>query len=128
MSAREITNALVEHITSGQYGFILANYANPDMVGHTGVLEAAIKAVEFWMSAWPGSPCRAGSGRIRAHYCGPRNLEIMSDSSTGQPHTAHTNRPRTVYRDQGKSQSQTRRPLADVAPTVLDLLGIEKPR
>ncbi len=73
MSAREITDKLVEHITSRQYGFILANYANPDMVGHTGVIEAAVKAVEV-IDECLGRVLTAATGRGDggAHHRGPR--------------------------------------------------------
>lgn len=128
MSAREITNALVEHITSGQYGFILANYANPDMVGHTGVLEAAIKAVEV-LDECLGRVLRAAqeAGAYVLITADHGNLEIMSDSSTGQPHTAHTTDPVPFIAIKKKVSLRQGGLLADVAPTVLDLLGIEKP-
>jgi 2,3-bisphosphoglycerate-independent phosphoglycerate mutase len=128
MSAREITDALVKHITSGQYGFILANYANPDMVGHTGVLEAAIKAVEV-LDECLGLVLRAAQ-EAGAHVlitADHGNLEIMSDPSTGQPHTAHTTDPVPFIVIGKKVNLRKDGLLADVAPTVLDLLGIEKP-
>jgi 2,3-bisphosphoglycerate-independent phosphoglycerate mutase len=128
MSAREITDALVKHITSGQYGFILANYANPDMVGHTGVLEAAIKAVEV-LDECLGRVLRAAqeAGAYVLITADHGNLEIMSDSSTGQPHTAHTTDPVPFIVIKEKVSLRQGGLLADVAPTVLDLLGIEKP-
>jgi 2,3-bisphosphoglycerate-independent phosphoglycerate mutase len=128
MSAREITDALVKHITSGQYGFILANYANPDMVGHTGVLEAAIKAVEV-LDECLGRVLRAAQ-EAGAHVlitADHGNLEIMSDPSTGQPHTAHTTDPVPFIVIGKMVNLRNEGLLADVAPTVLDLLGIEKP-
>jgi 2,3-bisphosphoglycerate-independent phosphoglycerate mutase len=128
MSAREITDALVKHITSGQYGFILANYANPDMVGHTGVLEAAIKAVEV-LDECLGRVLRAAqeAGSYVLITADHGNLEMMSDSSTGQPHTAHTTDPVPFIVIKEKVNLRKGGLLADVAPTVLDLLGIDKP-
>src|SRR5512143_1506737 len=127
-SAREITDALVKHITSGQYGFILANYANPDMVGHTGVLEAAIKAVEVLDECLARVLRAAQEARAYVLITSDHgNLEIMSDSSTGQPHTAHTTDPVPFIVIKEKVNLRQGGLLADVAPTVLDLLGIEKP-
>jgi 2,3-bisphosphoglycerate-independent phosphoglycerate mutase len=129
MSAREVTDEVVKRIRSGVYGFILVNYANPDMVGHTGVLAAAVKAVEVLdeclgrvLAASQEAGCRV---LITADH---GNLEVMTDRRTGQPHTAHTTDPvpfivvgeQVTLRDGGC--------LADVAPTVLRLLGIEQPR
>ena len=127
MSAREITDALVKNIASGHYGFILVNYANPDMVGHTGVLEAAIKAVEV-LDECLGRVLRAAkeAGAYVLITADHGNLETMSDPSTGQPHTAHTTDPVPfiVTKEVNLREGGL---LADVAPTVLDLLGIEKP-
>ena len=128
MSAREITEKVIAAILSRQYGFILINYANPDMVGHTGVLEAAVKAVEV-LDECLGRVVRAAqeTGARLLITADHGNLEIMADTRTGQPHTAHTTDPvpfilvgeRKKLRDEGL--------LADVAPTVLDLLQIAKP-
>jgi 2,3-bisphosphoglycerate-independent phosphoglycerate mutase len=128
MSARQITDSLVKHIKSGQYGFILANYANPDMVGHTGVLEAAIKAVEV-LDECLGRVIRAAQGAgarviITADH---GNLESMSNPSSGQPHTAHTTDPVPFILTGKIVNLRNEGLLADVAPTILDLLDIEKP-
>ena len=128
MSALQITDSLVKHIESGQYGFLLANYANPDMVGHTGVLEAAIKAVEV-LDECLGRVLRAAQ-EAGAHViitADHGNLEIMSNPSTGQPHTAHTTQPVPFILIGKMVNLRNEGLLADVAPTVLDLLGIEKP-
>jgi len=128
MSARQITDSLVKHIESGQYGFVLANYANPDMVGHTGVLEAAIKAVEV-LDECLGRVLRAAQ-EAGAHViitADHGNLEIMSNPSTGQPHTAHTTDPVPFILIGKMVNLRNEGLLADVAPTVLDLLDIEKP-
>ncbi len=128
MSAREITEKLVERILSRQYGFILVNYANPDMVGHTGILDAAIKAVEV-LDECLGKVLRAAQETdarvlITADH---GNLEIMKDPTTGQAHTAHTINPVPFIVAGEKVGLRERGLLADVAPTVLDLLNIVKP-
>jgi 2,3-bisphosphoglycerate-independent phosphoglycerate mutase len=129
MSAREITEKLVENILSRQYGFILANYANPDMVGHTGILEAAVKAVEV-LDECLGRVLRAAQeGGARVLITADHgNLEMMADSATGQPHTAHTIDPVPFIVVGEKVKLRDGGLLADVAPTVLDLLEIEKPQ
>ncbi len=128
MSAREITDKLVMNILSRQYGFILVNYANPDMVGHTGVLEAAIKAVEF-LDECLGRVLRAAQeAEARVLITADHgNLEMMSDSTTGQPHTAHTIDPVPFIVVGEKARLRNGGLLADVAPTVLALMGIEQP-
>lgn len=129
MSAYQVTDKLVEAIGSGKYDFIVANYANPDMVGHTGVMSAAIKAVDVI------DECL---GRLRtaiesAHgvmllTADHGNIEMMKDPKTGEPHTAHTtfdvpivaiNAPAGTELENGR--------LADVAPTMLALMGIPQP-
>lgn len=128
MSAREITEKLVESILSRQYGFILTNYANPDMVGHTGILEAAVKAVEV-LDECLGRVLRTAqeTGARVLITADHGNLEMMADSSTGQPHTAHTVDPVPFIVAGEKVKLRDGGLLADVAPTVLALLGIEQP-
>ena len=128
MSARAVTDELVKRILSRQYRFILVNYANPDMVGHTGILAAAVKAVEV-IDECLGRVLKAAqeAGSTVMITADHGNLEVMKDAGTGQPHTAHTTDPvpfilvgeKAVLRDDGC--------LADVAPTVLRSLGIEQP-
>ncbi len=128
MGAREITEKLVKAILSRKYGFILANYANPDMVGHTGILEAAVKAVEVLdecLGRIVRSAQEAGARVLITADHG--NLEIMSDPVTGQPHTAHTTDPVPFIVIGEKVALKEQGILADVAPTVLQLLGIEQP-
>jgi 2,3-bisphosphoglycerate-independent phosphoglycerate mutase len=128
MSAREVTAAVVERLRSRQYGFILLNYANPDMVGHTGVFAAAVKAVEVL------DEC-LGKVLDTAREVGARvlitadhgNLEIMEDRATGQPHTAHTTDPVPFIVVGEKLSLKESGRLADVAPTVLQLMGIGQP-
>ncbi len=128
MSAREITDKLVEYILSRQYGFILANYANPDMIGHTGVLEAAVKAVEV-VDECLGRIVRAAqeAGMIVLVTADHGNIEMMADAESGQPYTAHTIDPVPFILIGKKARLRKEGLLADVAPTVLDLIGIEKP-
>lgn len=128
MSAREITDKLVERIASNRYGFILANYANPDMVGHTGILGAAVKAVEV-LDECLGRVLRAADQAeanvlITADH---GNIEMMSDHTTGQPHTAHTTDPVPFIITAKKLKLRKSGILADVAPTVLELMGISIP-
>ncbi len=128
MSAPELTDKLVKNILSRQYGFILANYANPDMVGHTGILQAAKKAVEA-LDECLGRIVRAArqTGAAVLVTADHGNLEIMVDPSTGQPHTAHTTNPVPFIFVGEKVRLKDGGLLADVAPTVLDLLKIDKP-
>ncbi len=127
MSAREVTDRLVSAIRSGEYDFIVTNYANPDMVGHTGDLDAAIKAVEtvdFDLGeAIAAIKAVGGSMLICADH---GNCETMIDPETGGPHTAHTLNEVPVWLVGGKGELAAGR-LADVAPTLLALLGIDQP-
>jgi 2,3-bisphosphoglycerate-independent phosphoglycerate mutase len=127
MSAVELTDRLVE--LAGGFDFVLINYANPDMVGHTGVLEAAIAAVET-VDACLGRVIEAvtamgGAVIVTADH---GNCEMMVDPATGGPHTAHTTSPVPVLLvggPQGVRLADGR--LADVAPTVLALMGLPAP-
>ncbi|PJK09801.1 phosphoglycerate mutase (2,3-diphosphoglycerate-independent) [Lysobacteraceae bacterium NML120232] len=129
MSCPELTEKLTAAIESGQYDLIVCNIANPDMVGHTGVMAAAIKAAEAVDSAI-GAVVAAvqkvgGDLLITADH---GNLEMMRDPETGQPHTAHTVGPvPLIYVGSRPAQLRNGGALRDVAPTLLDLLGIEKP-
>jgi len=127
MSAAEVTEKLVEAIKSDQYGAIIANYANPDMVGHTGVLSAAIKAVETidgCIAQLETAVKQAGATLIVTADHG--NVEMMSDASTGQPHTAHTNFdvPALFVNHTGCVIDGS---LSDVAPTLLAIMGMDQP-
>lgn len=127
MSAFEVTDKLVEAIGSGKYGVIIVNYANPDMVGHTGIMSAAIKAVETidaCLSQLEQAIIKAGAVMIVTADHG--NVEMMKDMSTGQPHTAHTSFdvPALLVNDNRHLANGC---LADVAPTILAILGIEQP-
>jgi 2,3-bisphosphoglycerate-independent phosphoglycerate mutase len=121
---------VVEAIRSGHFDVVVLNYANTDMVGHTGKLDAAIKAVEA-VDACLGRLSEAvehagGTLVITADH---GNAEMMRDPETGEPHTAHTLNPVpfiTVNPPGAIAKVQNGR-LADVAPTLLDLLGLPKP-
>ena len=130
MSAFEITDKLVAAIESSAFDFILVNFANGDMVGHTGDLNAAIKAVETvdkCLGRLEATLIKVGGSMFITADHG--NAELMRDYEHNQPHTAHTlyvvpailvNGPATVT---GLAMGQ----LADVAPTILDLLGLTPP-
>ena len=129
MSAREVTEKVVEAINSDKYNAIILNYANPDMVGHTGSLPAAIKAVEA-VDECVGKVVEAmlaheGTMLITADH---GNCEQMIDYKTGDPHTAHTTNPVPLILVTKNEKLKIKEgKLADLAPTMLDILGIEKP-
>lgn len=129
MSAPEVTTHLVAAIRSGDYALIVVNFANPDMVGHTGDLVAAIKAVEA-TDAGLGAAAQAvrdvGGAMIMCADHG--NCETMIDPETGGAHTAHTTNPVPVALINGP-EGATLVPgrLADLAPTVLSLMGLDQP-
>ena len=128
MSAPELTGKVVAAIESGQYDLFVLNFANPDMVGHTGVLSAAIKAVET-IDASLGQIADAilakgGALLVTADH---GNAELMVDPVTGNPHTAHTTFPVPVMLIGSKAKGLAEGRLADVSPTLLALLGLEQP-
>jgi 2,3-bisphosphoglycerate-independent phosphoglycerate mutase len=91
MSAPEVTDKLVEAIESGKYDLIVCNYANGDMVGHTGIMEAAIKAVETIDNALGRlEKAIAKMGGVMLVTADHGNVELMKDQETGEPYTAHT--------------------------------------
>lgn len=128
MSAPELTTKAVAAIGSGKYDLIVLNYANPDMVGHTGKLDAAIKAVET-VDAGLGQIVdairKAGGALLVTADHG--NCEMMRDPETGGPHTAHTTNPVPVVLVGGNDGSLLEGRLADIAPTLLELMGLPKP-
>jgi 2,3-bisphosphoglycerate-independent phosphoglycerate mutase len=129
MSALEVTDRLVGEIEKGEFQFIVLNLANPDMVGHTGILAAAIKAAET-IDACLEKIVTAirrhhGSVLITADH---GNLEQMIDYKTGEPHTAHTTFPVPLILISDSSyRLRDRGVLADIAPTILELMGVQKP-
>ena len=129
MSAYEVTDKVVEAIKSEKYDSIILNYANPDMVGHTGNIEAAIKALEA-IDECVSRVVKAINevGGILLITADHGNSEQMIDYKTGEPHTAHTTNPvplAIVGIPNNKKIKEGR--LADLAPTMLDLMGLEKP-
>ncbi len=128
MSAPELTDKAVAAIDSGQYDLLVLNFANPDMVGHTGVLSAAIKAVETvdtGLGRIADAIKRQGGALLVTADHG--NCEMMKDPETGGPHTAHTTNPVPVLLMGGGAVGIQDGRLADLAPTLLDLMGIAQP-
>lgn len=129
MSAPEVTEKLVDAITNGRYDAIICNYANCDQVGHTGVFEAAVKAVEAVDACLAKVLAAAeqvgGDVLITADH---GNVEQMFDDRTGQPHTQHTTLPvPLVYVGAKNLDLKAGGSLADIAPTMLALMGLEQP-
>jgi 2,3-bisphosphoglycerate-independent phosphoglycerate mutase len=128
MSAGEVTDKLVAAIDGG-YDLIVVNFANPDMVGHTGDLEAAKRACEA-VDAGLGAALKAlhQAGGAMLVCADHGNCETMIDPETGGPHTAHTLNPVPVVLVGGPDGVRLRDGrLADVAPTILSLMGLEQP-
>jgi 2,3-bisphosphoglycerate-independent phosphoglycerate mutase len=128
MSAEEVTDAFVGAIEAG-YDLIVANYANPDMVGHTGDLQAAIdacEAVDQGLARVVAAVKQAGGAMVVTADHG--NCETMMNPETGGPHTAHTTNPVPVMLVGGPENANLRQGrLSDLAPTLLDLMGLPKP-
>jgi len=128
MSALEVTEEVIARVESGQYDVIVLNYANPDMVGHTGVLPAAVRAMETvdtCLGRVVDAILAAGGGLLITADHG--NCEKMSDG--GQPHTAHTSDPVPLLLVDDRYRERKLKPgiLADLAPTMLHLLGLRQP-
>ncbi|HWQ11542.1 MAG TPA: 2,3-bisphosphoglycerate-independent phosphoglycerate mutase [Roseiflexaceae bacterium] len=134
MSAYGVRDVVLQAIESGRYDFILVNYANPDMVGHTGVIPAVVRACEV-VDECTGAivdavVARGGAAIVMADH---GNAEMMIDPETGGPHTAHTTNPVPTYLvaapglglEKGQVSLREGGRLADVAPTVLDLMGLQ---
>ncbi|WP_428393290.1 2,3-bisphosphoglycerate-independent phosphoglycerate mutase [Lichenicoccus sp.] len=128
MSAPELTDRAVEAIGSGQYDLIVLNFANPDMVGHTGDLQAAIRAVET-VDTCLGRIARAldAAGGVLLATADHGNCEMMRDPETGAPHTAHTLNVVPVLLSGLSGASLQDGRLADLAPTLLALMGLAQP-
>ena len=128
MSAPEVTDRLEAAILSGQYDLIVCNYANPDMVGHTGIMAAAKEAV---------ATIDGALGRLRAAIekvggvmlvtADHGNIEMMEDPHTHEPFTAHTTMDVPIIAVNAPRGALQNGRLADVAPTLLDLMGLPAP-
>ncbi len=132
MSAFKVADTVIEHLDTNQYDVVVVNFANPDMVGHTGFMQAAISAAET-VDACVGKVIQkvkemGGSAIITADH---GNLELMYDNSTNGPHTAHTIFPvPLIVMDEGFKNCKLRDGgrLADVIPTALHIMGFDIPK
>jgi 2,3-bisphosphoglycerate-independent phosphoglycerate mutase len=130
MSAPGVTDVLCKAIEAGHHDFILCNYANGDMVGHSGVLSAAVKAVETvdqCLERVVTSAERRGATLLITADHG--NCELMIDPMTDGPHTAHTTNPVpfVLVDDEARGPLRQGAALCDVGPTVLRLLDVQPP-
>lgn len=131
MSAYEVCDKVLGALDDPQYGFVLVNFANPDMVGHTGVMEAAVKACQVVDECVGKIAQRAKEkGVVMLLTADHGNAEVMIDPVTGKVQTAHTTNevPFIVINGDKSIEMKQDGALCDVAPTVLQLLDIEKPR
>ncbi|DAB22609.1 TPA: phosphoglycerate mutase (2,3-diphosphoglycerate-independent) [Candidatus Gastranaerophilales bacterium HUM_21] len=130
MSAPQVCENVLKALDDPQYGFILVNFANPDMVGHTGVFDAAIKACET-VDTCVGKIVEKAkeNGVVMLLTADHGNSECMEDPQTHTPFTAHTTNPVPfmLINGQGKYELKDTGALCDVAPTILQLLGIKQP-
>jgi 2,3-bisphosphoglycerate-independent phosphoglycerate mutase len=130
MSAPEVTEKLVGAIKSGKYDLIVCNYANGDMVGHTGKFDAAVQACEVVdesvRQVLEALNEVGGEALITADH---GNVELMVNPETGQPHTSHTNWPVALIYDGPRKENLKLADgaLCDLAPTLLDMMGLEPP-
>ena len=131
MSAPEVCENVLKAIEDEQYGFILVNFANPDMVGHTGVIEAATKACKV-VDECVGKIAEACKkhGIVMLLTADHGNSEVMVDEKTGRPQTAHTTNevPFVLINAPEGTQLKDGGALCNIAPTVLQLFGIDKPQ
>jgi 2,3-bisphosphoglycerate-independent phosphoglycerate mutase len=128
MSAPDLTEKAVAAIDSGKYDLIVLNFANPDMVGHTGILSAAIRAVETVDTGLGRiADAVASQGGALLVTADHGNCELMRDPATGGPHTAHTTNPVPVFLANQPGATLHDGRLADLAPTLLKLMGIPQP-
>jgi 2,3-bisphosphoglycerate-independent phosphoglycerate mutase len=130
MSARQVTEALVKKLTEEHINLVIANFANADMVGHTGNFEASVKACEVIDECLGKVVDVALSQKGRVVITADHgNIEQLIDYDTGMPHTAHTiNRVPVILVDEERKRSRLKEGTAiDVAPTVLQLLALPQP-
>ena len=131
MSAHELTEKLIKAQYRNNYDLIVVNYANPDMVGHSGNLEASIKAVET-VDHCLAQLCQLidEKGGLLIITADHGNVEQIHDEETNQPHTAHTLNPVpfVIYGKDAQTLSLHPGQLSDIAPTILTLMGLPQPR
>ncbi len=129
MSAYEVADKVIENME--KYDFIVLNFANPDMVGHTGVFEAAVKAVETVDECLGRVYEKAKEeGRIMFVTADHGNAEVMFDDETKMAHTAHTTNPVPLIVVNGDAglKLESNGILADLAPTILKMMGVDIPK
>ncbi|MCB0189123.1 MAG: alkaline phosphatase family protein, partial [Caldilineaceae bacterium] len=129
MSAPEVADSVIDALNSNQYGFVVVNFANGDMVGHTAVPDAVVRAVE----ALDREVGRVLDAAVANEYsvlltADHGNCERMINLETGEPHTYHTTQPVALFViGDGYRNLRARGKLADVAPTILELMGLGQP-
>lgn len=131
MSAKEVTEKLTDNIASGEYDLIIVNYANPDMVGHTGVVDAAIKAIQTVDNCIGQVVETIVKSDAQMFICADHgNSDQLIDYETGEPFTAHTTNPVPFILINCKSAKGLKEngKLADIAPTLLDMMELEQPK
>ena len=130
MSVYEVSQKVVDAVTSGKYDVIITNFANPDMVGHTGVQEAAIKAIEAVDECVGKVVAAVKDVDGQMFICADHgNAEQLIDAETGEPFTAHTTNPvpfLLVNYEKGYGLREGGR-LADIVPTLIEMMGMEQP-
>ena len=129
MSAYQVCDEVLKALDNEDYGFILVNFANPDMVGHTGVMKAAVKACETVDECVGKIVEKANANGVAVVLTADHgNAECMEDKITHAPYTAHTTNPVPLFViNAGDVKLKETGALCDIAPTVLDIMGIEKP-
>ncbi len=130
MSAPAVCEEVLKALDNDDYGFVLVNFANPDMVGHTGVMEAAVKACETVDTCVGKIVAKAKEKGVAVVLTADHgNAEYMEDKVTHAPYTAHTTNPVPLFvMNAGDVELKNTGALCDIAPTVLDIMGVEKPQ